>query len=55
VVALSVPNLDAAVEKLQSHGVDLAWGVETNATGRWVMFHDPAGNLIELVEALEQR
>jgi catechol 2,3-dioxygenase-like lactoylglutathione lyase family enzyme len=55
VVALSFPNLDAAVEKLQSHGVDLPWGVETNATGRWVMFHDPVGNLIELVEALEQR
>ena len=50
VVAFSVPDLEAAVVRLFSHGVDLPWGVVTNATGRWVMFHDPAGNLIELVE-----
>ena len=50
VIAFTVPCLDAAVEKLRSHGVDLPWGVEANASGRWVMFHDPAGNLIELVE-----
>ena len=50
VVAFSVPDLEAAVVRLRSHGVDLPWGVETNATGRWGMFHDPAGNLIELVE-----
>lgn len=50
VIAFSVPDLDAGVEKLRTHGVDLPWGVEANASGRWVMFHDPAGNLIELVE-----
>jgi predicted enzyme related to lactoylglutathione lyase len=50
VVAFSVPNLDIAIEKLRSQGVVLPWGLETNASGRWVMFHDPAGNLIELVE-----
>ena len=54
-VAFSVPDLEAAVKKLQFHEVDLPWGVEINATERWVMFHDPAGNLIELVEALETR
>lgn len=49
-IAFSVPDLDAAVEKLQAHGVELPWGVESSASARWVMFYDPAGNLIELVE-----
>jgi catechol 2,3-dioxygenase-like lactoylglutathione lyase family enzyme len=50
VIALAVPDLVASVGRLRSHGVAMPWGVETNASGRWVMFHDPAGNLIELVE-----
>jgi len=50
VIAFSVPDLAAAIEKLRLHGVDLPWGVETNTAGQWVMFHDPAGNLVELVE-----
>ncbi len=50
VVAFSVPDLDAAVERLHSHSLDLPWGIETNASGRWMMLHDPAVNLIELVE-----
>ncbi|HEX7540883.1 MAG TPA: VOC family protein [Anaerolineales bacterium] len=49
-VAFSIPELDRAIEKLHLHGINLPWGVETNAAGRWVMFHDPAGNLVELVE-----
>jgi hypothetical protein len=32
------------------HNVELPWGLESNPAGRWVMFHDPAGNLIELVQ-----
>jgi catechol 2,3-dioxygenase-like lactoylglutathione lyase family enzyme len=54
VVAFSVPDLDAAMKKLQSHEVNLPWVVETNAAERWVMVHDPAGNLIELMESLDQ-
>ena len=49
-VAFSVPNLESAIEKLRLHGVDLPWGVEANDACRWVMFHDPAGNLVELVK-----
>jgi len=30
--------------------VDPPWGVEINTAGRWVMFHDRAGNLVEKVE-----
>ncbi len=50
VVAFSIPDLDAAMEKLRTHGLNLPWGVESNASSRWVMFHDPEGNLIELAE-----
>jgi predicted enzyme related to lactoylglutathione lyase len=50
VLAFSIPDLDQAIEKLRNHGVDLPWGEETNENGRWVMFRDPAGNLVELVE-----
>lgn len=50
VVTFSIQDLDSAIEKLRFHGVDMPWGVESNASGRWVMFHDPAGNLVELVE-----
>lgn len=46
--AFRVSDLDLAVARLESHGVDLPWGVEVGTGSRWVMFHDPAGNLIEL-------
>jgi lactoylglutathione lyase len=49
-IAFAIPDLDSAVEKLRTLGVELPWGIENNETGHWVMFHDPAGNLIELVE-----
>lgn len=46
--ALGVADLDAAVERLKAHGVELPWGIEEGQGTRWVMFYDPAGNLIEL-------
>ena len=46
--AFRVNDLDQAVGRLQAHGVALPWGVEERKGSRWVMFHDPAGNLIEL-------
>jgi len=49
-VTFSVPDLDPAVQELRRQGVDLPWGVEGNAAERWVMFRDPAGNLLELAE-----
>ena len=48
--ALAVDDLDAALALLHAHRVDLPWGIERGAQSRWVKFHDPAGNLIELVE-----
>lgn len=51
--ALTVDDLDAALAPLHAHRVDLPWGIERGAQSRWVKFHDPAGNLIELVEFAE--
>ncbi|HLO14635.1 MAG TPA: VOC family protein [Anaerolineales bacterium] len=48
--ALSVDNLDDMLKRLAKHHIALPWGIESNAGERWVMFHDPAGNLIELVQ-----
>jgi len=49
-IALAVDDLDAAKQNLRLHGVELPWGIEADADSRWVMFHDPAGNLVELVQ-----
>jgi catechol 2,3-dioxygenase-like lactoylglutathione lyase family enzyme len=49
-VAFAVENLDAAVERLRNHQVELPWDIEDGTTSRWVKFYDPAGNLIELVQ-----
>jgi catechol 2,3-dioxygenase-like lactoylglutathione lyase family enzyme len=48
-VAFAVDDLAAAVERLRTHHVAMPWGIEADAGSRWVMFRDPAGNLIELV------
>ena len=50
IVAFAVDDLDAAVERLRMHHVELPWGIEAGADSRWVMFPDPAGNLIELAQ-----
>jgi catechol 2,3-dioxygenase-like lactoylglutathione lyase family enzyme len=49
-VAFAVDDLDATVERLRAHRVEMPWGVEEDQHSRWVMFHDPAGNLIEFVQ-----
>lgn len=50
ILAFAVEDLNVALEGLQAHGVELPWGVESNPALRWVMFHDPAGNLLEMVQ-----
>jgi catechol 2,3-dioxygenase-like lactoylglutathione lyase family enzyme len=50
ILAFAVDDLDAAITRLKVHQVELPWGVEENENSRWVMFHDPGGNLIELVQ-----
>jgi catechol-2,3-dioxygenase len=48
IVAFVVDDLDAAVDHLRAHHIDLPRGIAEDADSRWVMFQDPAGNLIEL-------
>ena len=48
IFALRASDFDRAVARLEEHGVDLPWGVEGQGESRWVMFYDPAGNLIEI-------
>jgi catechol-2,3-dioxygenase len=48
--AIAVDDLDDRTDNLQKHDVALPWGIESNETSRWIMFNDPAGNLIELVQ-----
>lgn len=50
-IALAVGDLDQAIDRLQAHGVALPWGVPAGQEPRWVKFRDPAGNVIELVQA----
>lgn len=50
IFAFSIDNLQDAIARLEAHGVETPWGIEEGANSRWMMFHDPAGNLIELVE-----
>ena len=50
VVAFAVDDLKAAIERLGAYHIDLPRGIEQDAGSRWIMFDDPAGNLIELAQ-----
>jgi len=50
VLAFAVDDLEAAVQQLEAHGVALPWGAEQDADSCWVMFDDPAGNLLEIAQ-----
>jgi catechol 2,3-dioxygenase-like lactoylglutathione lyase family enzyme len=49
-VAFAVEDLDRAVGRLEAHGVELLSGLQRGPDARWVVFRDPAGNLIELAQ-----
>jgi hypothetical protein len=46
--------LDQAIQHLQAHGVKMAGDVVTKPSARYIMFYDPAGNLLEIAELLNQ-
>jgi catechol-2,3-dioxygenase len=50
ILAFAIDNLEEAVERLRNHGVEMPWGIEQDNDSRWIMFHDPAGNLIEVAQ-----
>jgi len=49
-------TIQFSIKTLTDAGVEFPWGIEEfggpNPSSRYVMFYDPAGNLIELVEWL---
>jgi len=45
-----VEDFDERLGRLEKHGITMPWGIEMNETSRWIIFNDPAGNLIELVQ-----
>jgi len=49
-VAFEVNDLNRAVERLHHHDVHLAHDIAGDNDCQWVLLHDPAGNLIELVQ-----
>lgn len=54
--ALSTEDLKQTIQSLEQSKVDLPWGIEEfgspEPSSRYVMFYDPAGNLIEIVQWL---
>lgn len=49
-LAIAVDDLDEAISELEEHGVEMPGGIQAGEESRWVQFHDPAGNLLEIVE-----
>ena len=50
VVAFQVANLDDAIQHLHAHGIKMAGDIINKLSTRYCMFHDPAGNLLEIAE-----
>lgn len=48
--ALAVDDLDHAVAHLRAHNFALTEEIQHHGISPWIMFHDSAGNLIELVQ-----
>jgi catechol 2,3-dioxygenase-like lactoylglutathione lyase family enzyme len=49
-LTFEVKDLDQAVDHLEAHGVKLLSGIKTSSQTRWILFHDPAGNLVEFAQ-----
>jgi glyoxylase I family protein len=46
-LTFAVDDLDEAVRHLQDHQVEIVDGIREKNGTRWVLFQDPAGNLLE--------
>lgn len=53
-IHLIVDDLDAEIERLQTHGLAFRNDVVAGPGGRQILLTDPAGNLIELFEPTHQ-
>jgi catechol 2,3-dioxygenase-like lactoylglutathione lyase family enzyme len=52
IIAFSVEDIQRSFVMLKENEVELPWGIEESPAAKWIMFNDPAGNLIELVQFL---
>lgn len=50
VIAFEVDDLDEAFVHLEALGINFASEIISNPGARYILFHDPAGNLIELAQ-----
>ncbi len=50
IIAFEVDDLDYAISQLVSHGVSLATEIITNPSAKFIVFNDPAGNLLEFAQ-----
>ncbi len=50
IIALTIENFKVVIDRLVAQQIVFPWGIESDGQTRWVMFYDPGGNLIELVE-----
>ena len=49
-IAFEVDGIGETEQTLAGHQIEMPWGVEEDADSKWIMFHDPAGNLLEIAE-----
>jgi catechol 2,3-dioxygenase-like lactoylglutathione lyase family enzyme len=54
VIAFQVADLHQAIQQLQANDVKLSGDILTKPGVRYIMFYDPAGNLLEIAEFSNQ-
>lgn len=50
ILAIAVDDLDQMIDRLRENDIELPWDIQKGPGSRYVMFHDPGENLVELVE-----
>ncbi len=50
VLTFTVEDIELALKHLEDNGVESLRGIESRQDTRWVLFYDPAGNLVELAQ-----
>jgi len=49
-LTFGVQDIELALKHLEDHNVETLHGIESRGDTRWVLFYDPAGNLVELAQ-----
>ncbi len=48
-VAITVPDFDAAVNRLRKHGIEAFFDFRTSDASKLIFFRDPEGNVLHLI------